>query len=273
MQQYITYENKIDELILDARHPQSKNKVFILVEGEDDLKLYGKFFNDICKIEPIPGGVIKLEQGLADIPRFVKTINLIGIRDADFLHIEGFESILPNLFLTDTHDTETMMIASDETFCAILHEFSPRNTNNFHRLKQDFLKSVEFLGYLRWYSNINSAELNFKGFNISTLLKEPDFTELRLISAVIKRSPNATITDENEILFEVNQLKKKSFPLLQICCGHDVVNVIAAYITGVNEARISSQLRTAFNFKEFEKTDLYQQLNTYAQNVGLSFFK
>jgi hypothetical protein len=39
----ITYQDKIDELILDISHPNSKGLVFIFVEGESDIKLSENF--------------------------------------------------------------------------------------------------------------------------------------------------------------------------------------------------------------------------------------
>jgi hypothetical protein len=76
----ITPESKITELRLDISHPNSRGKVFVLLEGESDVKLYRKLFNnDTCKIETIPGGKIFLEKGLA-ILNGIYTL-IIGIRD------------------------------------------------------------------------------------------------------------------------------------------------------------------------------------------------
>ncbi len=280
MQKYITYEDKIGEIIMVARHPQSKNNVFVLVEGEDDIKFFGKFLNDSCKIEPIPGGVSRLETSLQTIPNHVRKINLIGIRDADFMHIESKTPTFPNLFLTDTHDTETMMMASDETFKNILHEFLPKTTISTSQLRQQILKCVEFLGYLRWYNNINDLELNFKGIGLDKLIDYTSFTinETHLVKDVLNRSPNAKVKDETQILNEVNILTQTFHNLFQICNGHDVVKVFAAFLTnsnkgsGVNDTRIASQLRTGFNLDNFKKTNLYKNLTDYSLNEGIKIF-
>lgn len=280
MQKYITYEDKIGEIIMVARHPQSKNNVFVLVEGEDDIKLYGKFLNDFCKIEPIPGGILRLETSLQTIPNHVRKINLIGIRDADFMHIESKNAAFANLFLTDTHDTETMMMASDETFKNILHEFLPKTTISTSQLRQQILKCVEFLGYLRWYNNINDLELNFKGIGLDKLIDYTSFTinETHLVKDVLNRSPNAKVKDETQILNEVNILTQTFQNLFQICNGHDVVKVFAAFLTnsnkgsGVSDTRIASQLRTAYNLDNFKKTNLYKKLTDYALNEGIKIF-
>lgn len=280
MQKYITYDDKIGEIIMVARHPQSKNNVFVLVEGEDDIKLYGKFLNDSCKIEPIPGGVSKLETSLQTIPNYVRKINLIGIRDADFMHIESKNAAFANLFLTDTHDTETMMMTSDEAFKTILYEFLPKTTISTSQLRQQILKCVEFLGYLRWYNNLNDLELNFKGIGLDKLIDYTSFTinKTHLVQYILNRSPNAKIKDESQILNDVNSLTQTFHNLFHICNGHDVLKAFAAYLTksnrgsGVNDTRIASQLRTSYNFDNFKKTNLYKNLTDYALSEGIKIF-
>lgn len=281
MEKYITYQDKIDELILDARHPQSRNKIFVLVEGIDDVKLYPKFFNEFCKIEPIPGGVTKLENSLTDIPRHVKRINLLAIRDADFMHIENKQAIFSNLFLTDTHDSETMLIANDETLSAVIYEFLPYNSLPINDLRIQFLQAVEFLGYLRWYNNLNNFEFNFRGLSVNKLLDvNAKFTikRIELIKEIVKRSPNKHFKDEITIIQEVENLFDSSYSLLQICCGHDVIKVIAAYFTSfdksyeVNDRTVVSHLRTAYHLSHFKQSELFRKLSLYAQQKKLYLF-
>ena len=83
-----TFTDKIVELRMDISHPNNASKVFVLVEGIDDKKVLRKFFNaEHTKIEPIPGGKVKLGEGLATLCEVYPLI--IGIRDADFLHLSN----------------------------------------------------------------------------------------------------------------------------------------------------------------------------------------
>ena len=45
---------------------------------------------------------------------------MIGIRDADFLHLADKETIPENIFLTDFHDAEMMMISCDNSYWEFL---------------------------------------------------------------------------------------------------------------------------------------------------------
>ncbi len=55
-----TFTNKMDELRLELPHPNNYDKVFLLLEGDSDIRLYRKLCNEnTTKIEVIPGGKVK----------------------------------------------------------------------------------------------------------------------------------------------------------------------------------------------------------------------
>ena len=102
--------------------PSGQDKIWILVEGEDDCKIYSKFFQEKkCKIEQVHGGVAQLETAIEQLQKYKDRV--IGIRDADFCNITNNYNAFANLFYTDYHDIEMMMIYNDETFKNILFEY------------------------------------------------------------------------------------------------------------------------------------------------------
>ena len=111
--QDITYQDKLNELKLDISHPNNSGIAFVLVEGESDIRLFRKFFNlENCKVENIPGGKFKLEECVRELMNNYPL--LIGLRDADFLHLEGTAYSEPNMFLTDLHDMEMIVVSEDD---------------------------------------------------------------------------------------------------------------------------------------------------------------
>ena len=157
-----TASDKLTELRLDMSHPKNEGRVFILVEGDSDVRFYRKVFRqNTCKIEEIPGGKGKVEFVLRELNKAFKLI--IGIRDADFLHLETKKSPLSNLFLTDFHDLEILLIQSETAFSAVVHEFSDIDKSVHNSLKIKLLNALKFLSYLRWYNDIKNLEVNFKG--------------------------------------------------------------------------------------------------------------
>ena len=265
----ITPESKITELRLDISHPNSRGKVFVLLEGESDVKLYRKLFNnDTCKIETIPGGKIFLEKGLEILNDIYKLI--IGIRDADFLHLEGQKPQFSNLFLTDYHDYELMMASEIECHCPILFEHTSIVANDHNLTFQKLLNSIRFLGYLRWYNEIENLEFNFRGLGLNDLFDKRSFTidNKVLIQTIIDRSTNAKIKDIEQIFDSVQRLHNDSHDLFQVCNGHDFMKVMAILCSsrqkGISDKDMASQFRVAYNQNMFQKTQLFKDTSEWA---------
>lgn len=170
-----TASDKLTELRMDMKHDKNIGRVFVLVEGDSDVRLYQKIFRqNTCKIEGVPGG----KEQLAIVLRELNTVFTLvfGIRDADFLHLEAKSSPLSNLFLTDYHDLEIMLINSDTAFSAVVYEFVPVEKQENHAdLRKKFLNALKFLSYLRWYNEMNNGELNFKGLNLGDIFDVKKF--------------------------------------------------------------------------------------------------
>jgi Protein of unknown function (DUF4435) len=273
----ITPESKITELRLDISHPRSKGKVFVLLEGESDIKLYRKLFNnDTCKIETIPGGKIFLEKGLGDLNKIYKLI--IGIRDADFLHLEGEKPQFSNLFLTDYHDYELMISCDNQCISSILTEHTDISRDEHNSTFEQLLKSIQFLGYLRWYNEIGKLEFNFRGLGINDFFDKNTFTmdDKLLIQKVIDRSSNARIKDVEQILDSVKQLYDDSHDLRQVCNGHDFMKVMAIICSsrqrGISEKDVASQFRVAYSQDMFKKTQLFKDTSVWANQNNCTLY-
>lgn len=84
---------------------------FMLVEGEDDKKLLKNFVEKALCVIQIAHGKPNVLGALAILERD-SFQGVLAIADADFAHLEGEPPHSPNLFWTDTHDLETMLLAS-----------------------------------------------------------------------------------------------------------------------------------------------------------------
>lgn len=262
---------KLNELRLDASNPISRGKTFVLLEGEDDCRIFSRLLARHCKIEWFPGGKIQLEKHLkilVEDPHFQSFI--IGIRDADFLHLEGQTSGFPELFLTDFHDLEMMMLAEDECFEAILAEFS--NSQNDLLVRENLLESLRFVSYLRWWNDQNKAELTFKEFKFGDIF-DPSHLRIdveRYLYKLVERSANAIEKDINVLKVAANSLVNKDNNIFQLCNGHDFMDILSLYFNakrtqkGVTPTRLNSQFRTAYSKLAFYKTQLYANLQKWA---------
>ncbi len=110
LKKYLAKSDVVNSIRLQLRHPSGVNKVWVIVEGETDQKLYSKLIDGHhVEIEIAHGGLNSLLLSVSELLR--ETDRILGIRDADFLHLEGKKETAENIFLTDFHDAEMMMIS------------------------------------------------------------------------------------------------------------------------------------------------------------------
>lgn len=263
-------ESFIDTIRLSLRHPNAK--YWILVEGVTDQKLYQKLIDgDKTQVKAMPsGGIVELRSVLDTLLKesteFLQPKkHVLGIRDADFLHLDGQQESLENLFITDFHDAEMMMIACDETFKSFISEYQPTDElKGFKQLRHQFLQSIVFLSGLRWLNHCQDLGMNFKDFFDESCL---NLDKQGCIDKLAKRSPKKKREVSVE---EIDKLIAEVTDYYNLCNGHDMENVMARHVSktlknGINSERVGSSLRLAYNKQNFTATQLYQKLIDWQQ--------
>ena len=268
--QDVTYQDKLNELRLDIKHPNNQGIVFVLLEGQSDIRLFRKLFNlDKCKVETIPGGKFKLEECVGELVSVYPLI--IGIRDADFVHLESVPNAIPNIFLTDLHDMEMILLSEDEVFSALMFEFTSLAKENHSNIRQQIMSSIEQVSYFKWLNERENLEFKFEaGFAdlISFVNLNIDFEQY--FNRTLNKSPNAKINDFNLIVSEIEILKSAEPYALQLCNGHDFMKALSQYIKQlgngeiINDERLHSSCRLMFSLKHFYKTNLYSDTKAWA---------
>ncbi|VFN07262.1 MAG: Protein of unknown function (DUF4435) [Candidatus Kentron sp. G] len=131
----------------------------MIVEGADDQKLFGKLLDGPhVQIEPSHAGL----TGVLAIVKALRpeTGRVIGIRDADFLHLEGKAEEAEQIFVTDCHDAEMMIAACEPAYRQVAGEYlGEERRRAFPREK--ILASIAFIGGLRWLNHTDDLQLNF----------------------------------------------------------------------------------------------------------------
>lgn len=272
----VTLTGKMNELKLDIPHPNNMDKVFILLEGNSDVRLFRKLYpHRQVKLETIPGGWIQLEKGLRELDELSK--QLIGIRDADFAHLDNQQPRLPNLFFTDLHDSEMLMVASDQTFSAIIHEFCDLPKTEHNLIREKLLNALRAISYLRWYNERNGLGLNFEGIKLGDLF-EPESNQINhqaYLGKVLAKSKRTDI-GADQLLADVARLNDEAHHDFQLCNGHDFMNVLAKFLntkieSGISEDRVCAHFRTAYQLDEFSKTKLHDQVKNWAVDQRITF--
>ena len=124
MRQYLEPDDIINSIKLSLKHPFYSDKLILVVEGKSDIRFFRSLFNhENIKIESIDGK----KQLITSMQNFIESYRnkVLSICDADFDHIEGMEDErkLSDIYLTDFHDSEVMMLKSN-SLNSFIDEFS-----------------------------------------------------------------------------------------------------------------------------------------------------
>ena len=276
--QDITYQDKFSELMLDISHPNNNGQVFILLEGNSDIRLFRKFFNlQNCKVERIPGGNSKVEECVADLIKIYSLV--IGIRDADFIKLGTIPYLKPNMFLTDYHDMEMSLITEEETFSAIVFEYTDIEKSNHVNFRETIIKAINSVSYLKLLNQIENLEIKFE----PTFIDLIDFAGLKIdfpqyFGRLLGKSPNAKITDLPTIVARMQALEATSPHPYQLCNGHDFIKALTIFIRQNGKAKscntesLASAFRMNFRNEYFVKTDLFVESKKWADTVNCAIY-
>ncbi|MCD4800956.1 MAG: DUF4435 domain-containing protein [Methanococcoides sp.] len=277
MKRYLT----ADDIANNVRMMRTQFRGSVLIiEGSTDMRLYQRFVDDKrCKVIPANGkeNAIKVIQ----ILKRSKMEGVLTIVDADFWRVDGIRNKNDNVLVTDTHDLETMLIAS-EALDRLLEEFTSQyKVEALHMpIRQLLLYTAMPLGLFRWLSSSGKDKLSLRFKDIDF----DHFMEVQPLSINIKRLIREVKVNSHGHSLNERAIRKKLMKMLgedhdpwQICSGHDVVEILAFGLREIfgnldahhtNEGIIDRSLRLAYDITMFKKTDLYSSiLNWEEENV------
>jgi hypothetical protein len=273
----------------------------LLVEGKKDMKLYSRFFDkDHVRIVQTFG---KYKQREAyQILQGRGFARKLGIRDADFLRVEGNTKYDPNfagdIFPTDHHDSEVMVFNSaalDHFIAGVLDKDRVEQFENEMKktLREVVLELAYVLGCLKLANKRYTLGLSFKpekpDGNTLKFGKFIDFKTAKflgnelLINTVWEYSKNrgVEVSKKPEILDKLSLIISVKHPTLEIVNGHDICEIISLLskdaLKSNNKALqiagcVEDMLRLAFDSAEFVKTGLASKLRAWQEASGNRLF-
>lgn len=275
MRRYIDSSSKTNEIRLLLKHPTYKNSLVIILEGSTDIRLFRSLlYSDSVCLESVDGKV-DLINVMNDLKED-RNISVIAICDADFDHINNLadERAKSGIYLTDVHDAETMLVNSP-SLTSFIDEYS--NHDNHAEINgqlKDCVLSVAYeIGLIRLTSfndkmNLNMKKMNYNNFiNINKL--NVDLNKEQFISDILIRSKSLKSgVDKDLILSRYEEEKQLEHSLLQVCCGHDIANIVAmlysqrwvSCVQNINKDKVESALRLAYTIEYFKNTSLYTKI-------------
>jgi hypothetical protein len=256
------------QIILSLKTERGKDKIYILVEGLNDRKVYKELFNnEKVRIEQANG---KPHILLALDVLNKKTKQVIGICDADFYHLSKDSSQICNLFFTDYHDIEMTMLSVDDVLSSVLIKYDLQD--EAQEILQKALENATFIGYIRWFNEEHKVGLRFSGLGLGNFVVQGDrnacLDRRNYLLELNKRSKDITkdISDSDIDNFKTDHYTDDIFNL---CNGRDVVTIIALMIgKSTSYKKICAELRQSFNVEHFRKTRLYSDILRWQAETG-----
>lgn len=213
---------------------------------------------------------------------------VIGIVDDDFDSLNGISHDLENLFYTDTHDIETLIMCSP-AFEKVINEFGDMNKIHIaERKKQMEIRDIILMlclpiGYLRWISQKRLWKLNFRDLPIDEVIDEEKLLlkEDLLIKKVLEKSGKIDV-DEQEINRELESIKKGKHNPWLVCQGHDLIDILSFLFIKKQfkhhwkdrANNIKGVLRVSYHISYFKNTKLFSRLIEWEKrNNGFILFE
>jgi len=277
MKEYITPNN----IANNARLNLTSYSVVVIVEGHADVSVYDRFFDEeICKVIPACGKDNAIEA--LYILEDNKEKNILTIVDADFDHIEDFEYNSSNLLLTDFHDMEIMIIASDCFKKLILKYGSTEKIKKLKKPIRDILLHNSLpIGFFRWLSSPTKKDLRLKFDDISFEKfinnKNLEINIDDLFIEVLCNSNNPIIECER-IKAEISKLCNNTIDKLQVCSGKDVIQLLTIGFNSIfgkdsvidlSNLTVEKKLREVYELQCFNKSNLYKSIKNWEKNNNL----
>lgn len=262
------------EILLSLNSPVGKDKIWILVEGETDIQVYTKFFKkESVNLKSVPGASGQITDTVAYVRR--STNQVIGIKDADFDRLNNKEES-PNIFLTDQHDLEMMMIHSDQVLYNLSSEYSFEG--DILTIRDEIIHLASFIGYVRWFDNQNSFNILFKGLGFGSFYDGTNGFKTKKFLAELNKRPSEKTRDldaEEINLFIENH---RGTDLFQLCNGHDTSSLFSIRLSSnvkykkTGKEDFHKSLRLSYRKDDFKQTGLYTAINSWAVRENFDLF-
>ena len=258
-------------------------RTFLIVEGDDDKLFFGRYANSFHGSILVAHGRPKVLEVMAELERTGHG-GVLAIVDTDFTALDGEPSPGPNVLQTDHHDVECMLLDSSALQHVLRELGDPEALDRFEAERQvtitEYLLSLGvWIGYLRWASARNGWKLKFEELDYARFIREKDFADdRRLLIMVVRGHQGGSVAPPSpeEMHAAIDGLVSDAHDRWHVCCGHDLVEILAIGLRRVlgnnnpgdlRRDKLERELRLAYEEGYFRKTGLHAAIGAWeAQN-------
>ncbi len=256
---------------------------FLLVEGATDERFWlSRVEAHACQVRAVGGREKALEE-LRTTER-EGILGVLAVLDADFDRLDGTLLQEANIVWTDSHDLDTVLIASP-AFEKILVEVASRKkvldfqASEGRTLRDALVARGAEMGRLRWLSRRERMSLSFRKARPDGSFGHVDHAKFcdrarwgmdvaKLVRAVLEYS------NDHKMKAEVLLAGMRSLPeadVWQLCVGHDLVGLLVVGLRSrlgnrnLTMDEIEERLRLAFERSDLERTSMYRDIRRWEQ--------
>jgi len=250
--------------------------VFLIVEGHSDKLIYERLVNKQEVRVTIASGKNNAIKALSILEK-ENFRRVVAVIDADFSRIEQQIPDSNNLFLTDEHDLEMMLIKSAAFDKLLKERGSEEKIAAFPKdIRETLLKLGQEIGKLRLLSLRNKLDLKFEGLKFGKFIdKEKLSINIDELIRSIKNHSQKLSLDEQQIKQDLSVISDENHDPWQLCCGHDFISILAIALCKVlgtwnaNDVKKEDwerELRLAYELSYFYQTQIYQLMVNWQSN-------
>ena len=251
--------------------------VFLIVEGHSDKLIYERLVNKQEVRVTIASGKNNAIKALSILEKEDNFRRVVAVIDADFSRIEQQIPDSNNLFLTDEHDLEMMLIKSAAFDKLLKERGSEEKIKAFTEdIRETLLKLGQEIGKLRWLSLRNKLDLKFEGLNFKNFIDQKNLSiNIDKLIISIKNNSQKLSLDEQQIKQDLSVISDENHDPWQLCCGHDFIGILAIALCKVlgtwnaNDVKtevLERELRLAYELSYFYQTQIYQLMVNWQSN-------
>jgi len=250
---------------------QAHKGAILVVEGDDDGKVFERFAHDACGIQ-IGFGKLNV-VGALDLLEDEGIPGVVAVVDADFDRLLEVDHALEGLHLTDLHDLDLTIFFSD-ALRVYLREYADDKLykrtfgHSLDAVRAAIMKACVPIGYCRLVSEKRGYRLDFKDLRYDQFVR-PDLTfDWKAFTSEIAGRPGAKC-DAAQLEKQAVELGLKRYDETQLVNGHDVAAVLGVALRSLLGCRrvqqtwgseVEAGLRLAFDHAAMSTTKLYAEI-------------
>ena len=264
----LTEEDRVSAVILAIRGHSVDKKQVVVVEGDDDVLFYERFF-DMSNCDVIVNNSC---CGYATISSTCKAKGYVNryfmIKDSDFDRLCGMAEV-ENQMLTDFHDRELFLSLLDVD--ALLGDKYGIAID-----VKTIAMSIRALSMTKWFNMANNCKLAFKrNCEVHKVYDGHDDVSVDDCIAKLadeKKNVGKQVPDKPQILDFMDSNEGADWR--QYTNGHDWLHAIATWLNVRLNKAISYKtdlcpyLESAFSKDDFKRTELYTEIRKREETIG-----